>query len=273
MSELSQFHYVITGPENGRRWVFIHGLMGFLNNWRKVVSLIEPTERCLAYDQRGHGRSFKPATGYAAEDYADDLKYILDELGWDKIILVGHSMGGRNVLNFASRYPERVEKLVIEDIGPGPNSNAVDYYEKLLGVVPTPFANREVARTFFKSTFQQLAAARDRVEVLAQYFYANIEDKADGTASWRFSKEGVLETVRSSHIKDQWNELRGLQMPVLLIRGQDSRELSPGVYAEMLACNKMIKGVEIANSGHWVHADQPAEFVLALKDFAGGFEG
>jgi pimeloyl-ACP methyl ester carboxylesterase len=51
-------------------------------------------------------------------DYAGDLKGILDELGWQKIHLVGHSMGGRNAFHFAGLYPERVQKLVVEDISP-----------------------------------------------------------------------------------------------------------------------------------------------------------
>lgn len=268
---LSQFHHVVSGPESGRRWVFVHGLMGFANNWRKIISGIEATERCLTFDQRGHGRSIKPMTGYAPENYADDLKMILDSLGWERVILVGHSMGGRNVLNFASRFPERVEKLVIEDIGPEMKPHAVDYYEDLLGAVPTPFATREEAKFFFQGEFQKRVKVRDKVDVLAQYFYANVEDKPDGTVSWRFSKEAILESVVAGREKDRWSELRGLQMPVLLIRGQNSQELSENIYQEMLASNKMIKGVEIQGAGHWVHADRPQEFVQVLKEFVGGF--
>lgn len=118
MGHLQQFHYKITGPPSGRPWVFLHGLMGYLHNWASVIRSLDATEKCLTYDQRGHGQSFKPAQGYAAKDYAEDLKLIIDELGFKKIILVGHSMGGRNALHFASAYPERIEKLVIEDIGP-----------------------------------------------------------------------------------------------------------------------------------------------------------
>src|SRR3712207_2123744 len=124
MSEMKKFNYSLSGAENGRRWVFVHGLMGFLNNWKKITSFLDATERSLTYDQRGHGRSFKPDSGYMPEDYAQDLKELTDQLGWDKFILCGHSMGGRNVLVFASMYPEKVEKLIIEDIGPESNEKA-----------------------------------------------------------------------------------------------------------------------------------------------------
>lgn len=269
MEKLAQFHSQLYGPEDGRRWVFLHGLMGFSANWRKIIKGLEATERCLTYDQRGHGRSIKPAAGYAPENYADDLLEILNELGWEKIVLVGHSMGARNAMNFAFRFPERVEKLVLEDIGPEGNPQQLEYYQYLLGLVPTPFANRAEAKDFFTHKFAEVAKTRDRADVLGAYFYANMEDKPDGQVSWRFFKEGILESVRAGRDRDRWDELRQLKMPVLLIRGRESQELSPEVYARMLGANKMIKGVELGPSGHWVHADQPQAFIEALKDFVG----
>lgn len=271
MSHLDLFHHQITGPENGRRWVFVHGLMGYGANWRKIASALEGTERILTYDQRGHGRSMKPDSGYAPEDYAEDLNQITDDLGWNKFILVGHSMGGRNAAHFAFRHPEKVEKLVVEDIGMEAAANAVEYYEKLLGVVPTPFENRDEARKFFNGEFQKVATARDRLEVLSQFFYANIEEKPDGTADWRFSKKGILETVTQGRSEDRWNEVQSLKMPTLWVRGANSKELSPENYQKILGSNPLISGVEIPDAGHWVHSDQPTLFIAALKNFAGGF--
>src|SRR5690606_32763910 len=107
----------------------------------------------LTYDQRGHGRSFKPESGYSPEDYANDLEKILNELGWERIHLVGHSMGGRNALSFASRFPQRVISLVIEDISPESNPGDVARYEKLLNRVPTPFQSKKDAKDFLLNDF------------------------------------------------------------------------------------------------------------------------
>jgi pimeloyl-ACP methyl ester carboxylesterase len=271
MSYLEDFYHQIIGPTDGRKWVFVHGLMGYGQNWRKIVSGLEQTECCLIYDQRGHGRSIKPSSGYAPEDYANDLLGLIDELGWEKIILVGHSMGGRNVLNFASRFPQRLEKLVIEDIGPEAAPNAQDYYEYLLNLPPTPFATREEARKYFYGEFMQTAKTREKIETMAAYFYANMIEQPDGTVSWRFSKDGILETVRVGRARDRWDEVRGLQIPTLLVRGAESQELSRENYEEMLSCNKMLTGVEIPGAAHWVHSDQPQAFIEALKNFVGGF--
>lgn len=273
MSSLADFHHQFYGPENGRRWVFLHGLMGFLNNWRKIISGIEASERVLVYDQRGHGRSIKPATGYAPEDYARDLKDILDELGWDKIILVGHSMGARNGLVFCDRWPERVEKFVLEDIGPDSPPSDSEYYRRLLGLVPTPFASREAARSFFQNEFATKMPMKEKAETLGAYFYANMTDQSDGTVTWRFSPDAILQSVDEGRKGDRWPELQRLKVPTLLIRGEDSPELTAATYARMLETNKMIHGVIVPKAGHWVHADQPQLVLNAIKQFVGGFEG
>lgn len=243
--------------------------MGFSGNWRKIISSIDGTERCLSYDQRGHGRSIKPATGYAPEDYAKDLSGILDELGWDKIILVGHSMGARIAFYFAAHNPDRVEQLVIEDIGPSVQADNLPYYENLLGGIPTPFKSREEAKAFLMGDFLRTARTKERAEILAQFFYANMDEKSPGVVDWRFSKEAILESVRAAHKRDYWAEIRALSMPTLLIRGETSMELSRESYEKMLEANKMMKGVEIAKAGHWVHSDQPQDFIHALKQFTG----
>jgi len=268
-SYLERFNYQLNGPESGRKWVFLHGLMGYGSNWRKIVSTLEKTDRILTYDQRGHGRSWKPLTGYASDDYADDLLMITQELGWDRFILVGHSMGGRNALAFASRYPEKVEKLIIEDIGPDSNMKAVEYYQKMIESVPTPFQTKLQAKEYMLNEWPKKGFAHENVMTLANYLYSNLEEKENGKVDWRFSKEAILSSVALGRAKDAWSELRKLSAPTLIIRGAHSQELSKDVFQKMLASNPRLSGIEVPNAGHWVHADQPSEFARILTDFVG----
>lgn len=271
-SYLSQFNYQLVGPEDGQRWVFLHGLMGYALNWRKIISGLESTERVFSYDQRGHGKSFKPLTGYAAEDYADDLFLITEELGWERFILVGHSMGARNAMMFAHKFPEKVERLVLEDIGPEGKPEAIKYYQDLLGLVPTPFANKLAAKEFFLNEFPQklkVLGGHENANTLGQYFYSNLIDTSENTVDWRFSKEAILASVRLGRAKDHWSELRQLPMSTLVVRGQNSTELSPEVFARMIVSNPRIEGVEIPNAGHWVHSEQSQEFLRVIRQFAG----
>lgn len=270
MSILENINYTIKGDPSGRRWVFVHGLMGFLNNWQRITSSFPESECCLCYDQRGHGKSFQPESGYTPEDYAQDLKKLTDALGWDRFILVGHSMGGRNVTVFAALYPEKVEKLIVEDIGPEANAKSGDYYQKLLDAVPTPFESREKARDFFKNEFASKITTKEPPTVLASFLYANLVDK-NGVWDWKFSKAGILESVRTGRIKDRWKEVESLKMPTLWIRGSESKELKPETFQRVLDSNPMIQGVEIPGAGHWVHSEKPIEFSQAVKNFVGGF--
>lgn len=255
-----------------RRWVFLHGLMGYALNWRKIITLLGPNDLVLVYDQRGHGQSWKPITGYAPEDYAEDLLEIVREIGWTQFVLVGHSMGGRNALMFGARHPEFLQKLVIEDIGPESNSEATDYYQKLLDAVPTPFVNKLSAKQFFMNDFRKLAVEiglRGNRETVGLYFYSNIVDQPDGTADWRFSKQAILDSVTLGRGKDHWAEFMALSVPTLVIRGAQSEELAAEVFARMAITNSHVQTVEIPNAGHWVHYDQPEAFVQALKTFVG----
>ncbi len=253
-----------------RRWVFLHGLMGYGLNFRKIASGLETTDLSLIFDQRGHGKSWQPLTGYAPEDYAEDLYLILDELGWEKINLVGHSMGGRNALLFASKFAERLDHLILEDIGPESQAGAADYYEKLLGAVPTPFPNKKAAKDFFMNEFPKNTWIRGELQTIGLYMYSNLVDQPDGTADWRFSRSAIIESVLLGRAKDHWREFSNLSVPTLVMRGANSPDLSSENFQKMVSSNSRVKGAQIANAGHWIHYDQAEEFVRIIKSFVGG---
>ena len=219
------------------------------------------------FDQRGHGKSFHPESGYSPEDYAGDLLKILDDLGWSEIHLVGHSMGGRNAINFTYNNAQRVKKLVIEDIGPESGRRSYENIKGMLDLVPTPFSTKKEAREFFNEKFAHLIKEKPNARVLSEYFYTNIEEKASGQADWRFSREGILESLRQGHKTQRWNELESIVCPTLVIRGELSSEFSAEVFQKMLNCNQKFKGVQIEKAGHWVHFDKPREFVNVLQEF------
>lgn len=264
---LSQFHHRISGNLNGHKLVFLHGLMGALMNWAKIVPAFENDFQILTYDQRGHGRSFKPTTGYSARDFALDLKGILDELGWETIYLVGHSMGGRNALEFAHLFPQRTIKLVVEDIAPGMGVRPMTDIERLIALVPAPFATHAEAKRFFDNDYEKLIPWHPSPNVISKFFYANLEEKPDGKWDWRFFKPGILEALHLGHSQDHWAEIEGLTMPTLWMRGGRSTDLSRIAFDEVLARNPVIRGVEIADAGHWIHFEQPEAFTLAVREF------
>lgn len=268
---LSNFHYSVLGSDHLPRVVFIHGLMAFSANWRKIASRLQNDYQCLIYDQRGHGRSFKPATGYSPEVFAEDLNKITDELGWDHFHLVGHSMGGRNAIVFADLYPHKVKTLTIEDMGPEIDPQADQYFQKMLSAVPTPFQSKDEVKAFFATEFKNRFQSKEAIDVLSLFLQANIEETDDHLFDWRFSKEAILQIVKEGHIKDRWAEIQRFTMPTLLIRGEFSHVLSKMVYEKMLDSNSHIQGVEIKQTGHWIHFDKYEEFLVILREFLGKY--
>jgi esterase len=282
MSVLEQFHYSIScqiADEKQRseapKLVFLHGVMGFASNWRKISRAFETTHEVLDFDQRGHGRSFQPESGYSPEDYASDLKKILDELGWSSIDLVGHSMGGRVAFCFANLHPEMIRRLVIEDIGPAMQAEGANLVVRILDAVKVPFKTRAEAKAYFegeflvefRSDFFGDSPNEKGLIGLSQFLYANIKDLADGRCDWRFSAKGVRESVRQGRLHERWEDIRGLTMPTLVIRGQQSRDLPDEIFKQMLKENSQIEGAVIEDTGHWVHSEQPDRFTQTLREF------
>ena len=268
MSYLSNFHYQITGPEQNAeaapKLIFLHGVMGYSANWRRIAKAFEHEYQILVYDQRGHGRSFQPATGYRAEDYAGDLEKIIDELGWKKVNLVGHSMGGRIAFHFAAHNPQRVTHLVIEDIGPSMHPTGASLVLRMLDATPVPFPSKREAKHWFDTTFLELFKDERQKEGLAAYLYANLTENENKQAVWRFFEPGIRASIEDGRAVERWDEIRALTMPTTLIHGEFSRDLPRELFEEVLKVNPLMRGVEIAGAGHWVHSDKPEEFIAAV---------
>jgi esterase len=267
MGYLEKFHYQISGDDSKAKLVFLHGLMGAGKNWSRIVNAFKDNYHILTYDQRGHGRSFQPKEGYHPRDYAEDLKNILDELQWQRVHLVGHSMGGRNAIQFAALYPERLLSLTVEDIGVFNDPADQGKIRKLIDLVPTPFESRKAAREFFQKTFEGLIPDNPQAKTLANYFYMNMSERDNGTTSWRFSKQGILKSVEEGRKRDMDTEWMSIKQPILLMRGQNSTDLSQENFDKMQSLNPFCKGVLIENSGHWIHFEQPELFIQTLKQF------
>ena len=279
-SYLERFNYQLLRGQNPpssaegvlRRWVFLHGLMGFGLNFRKIAQLLESRDESLVFDQRGHGRSWHPLSGYAPKDYAEDVQGIVTELGWERFILVGHSMGGRNALYYAWQYPQKIVGLVIEDIGPEAKPEAVAYYLGMLETIPTPFPSKKAAKEYLTGDFLLTSYGRRGGATLGLYLYSNLTEKSPGIVDWRFSKEAIQQSIELGRGQDHWRIWRDLKVPTLVIRGEHSTDLSQSVFDEMLRTQSYARGVVIPASGHWVHFDQAELFVRELLIWAESLE-
>lgn len=267
MSILENFNYKITGDDHLPKLVFLHGLMGFLNNWGSITRRLSSKYQCLVYDQRGHGKSIKPESGYYPRDFAQDLSQILEALNWKSINLVGHSMGGRNALFFSYIHPEKLISLTIEDIGPEADPSNYLYYQKMLDAIPTPFLTRLDAQNYFNHQFELDFKTKESPKTIIPFLMANLEEKSNGAYDWKFSKTGIIDSVREGRSEDMWPIIEKISIPTLYMRGENSKDLSKTVFNQVLAKNTLITGVEISDAGHWIHFDQPDVFASQLEAF------
>ena len=105
-----KLHYRELGE--GKPMVILHGLFGFSDNWQSQAKRFSEYYRVIMVDLRNHGHSdWNDEFSYKL--MAEDLKELLDELELNKIILIGHSMGGKAAMLFAQLYESYLEKLIV----------------------------------------------------------------------------------------------------------------------------------------------------------------
>ena len=100
---------------SGPAVIVLHGFLGMSDNWKSVGKRYEEDGfQVHLVDQRNHGRSFWSDT-FNYELMVEDLSHYLDHHALEKVLLLGHSMGGKTAMQFSSTYPQRVEKLIVAD--------------------------------------------------------------------------------------------------------------------------------------------------------------
>ncbi len=110
----------VSGDPDGGAVILLHALGKTGSDWGRVAEELGRRWRIHIPDLRGHGRSDWPGA-YSFELMRDDVAAMIDALGLERVRLIGHSMGGVVAYLYAMRYPERVERLVLEDVPlPGP---------------------------------------------------------------------------------------------------------------------------------------------------------
>jgi pimeloyl-ACP methyl ester carboxylesterase len=248
--------------------VMLHGLRAYAQTWDRVAQVLAKKYHIIALDQRGRGKSdWGSPSEYFTPNYVEDLKNVIEGFGLTKFTLMGHSMGGATALMFSQMHPEYLEGLIVEDIGPGSSatSNGADRIKKELNNTPRRFISRIEAKTFWQK--DRPGAPDEAIEQRLQYMM--VEDE-DGAMKWRYDLEGISKArldTDISKIPDLWPAVLNLNVPTLVLRGENSDFLSREVLSEMAQKNSNINTFEISNSSHYIHDDNFPEFMTRLEPF------
>lgn len=243
----------------GQPLIILHGLFGQSDNWNTLAKRFsEKGFHVFTIDQRNHGLS-PHSEVWNYEAMAQDLKEFIDEHQLKQVILLGHSMGGKTVLFFEQQFPNMAQKLIVADIAPRAYEPHHDDVLKALNAVD----------------FTNIHTRKDAEAILGQYItdfgtkqflLKNIYWREDKTKqmAWRFNLETI--TKKYHHI--------GVEVPLfksktqtLFIRGEKSHYITD---KDMIDIRYRFEDVDlktIANSGHWVHAEQPDAFFNCVMEF------
>ena len=251
-------HSKIYGEERTETPLLVfHGLFGMLDNWGsfgKEIGELMPTH---LIDLRNHGRSFH-SEFMSHDDLANDILNYLNDHKIEKANLLGHSLGGKAVMQFAIKYPEKLDRLIVVDISPK----------------AYPPHHQGIIKALQSVDFSVVESRQDVEKVLGEYIHEkfviqflmkNLYWTDDKKLAWRFN----LNTLAEKYTEFVSNAIKFgvFDGPTLFVAGANSNYILPQdelLIRQQFPNSKIIK---IANAEHWVQANNPVDFNAAVKDF------
>ncbi|WP_298895965.1 alpha/beta fold hydrolase [uncultured Psychroserpens sp.] len=242
----------------GQPFVILHGFLGMSDNWKTLGNkFAEAGFEMHLVDQRNHGRSFHNDE-FNYEVLSEDLKRYSDAHQLENMTLLGHSMGGKTAMLFASEYPELVSKLMVADISP--RFYPVHHDAILAGLSALDFndiKSRGAADTFLS---QYVSEPGVRMFLLKNLYWVE-----KGQLGLRINldvlKENVTEVGEALPIHSKFEN------PTLFLRGDKSEYVMP-TDEKLIKQHFPLAAIEtITNAGHWLHAENPKDFYEAVINF------
>lgn len=259
-----RFHYVSWGDAHAPLLIALHGLRSYAETFDDLAHAL-PGHRVISLDQRGRGRSdWDPAQQYDTLTYVADLEALVATLGLKQFALLGHSMGGANAIVYAARNPAHVERLIIEDMGPGASASSAgsERIKQELANTPEAFSDWVAARRFWRSIRPHVteAAIDSRVTF-------SLKDNDQGRVVWRHDQQGIAAARLRIAPTDLWPHAEQIRCPILLLRGMNSDFLSEATALQMAARLPRLQHHPVAGAGHYIHDDAPEEFITTVRRF------
>lgn len=274
--------HVLEWSREGVPFVMLHGFGNEAHIWDDFAPVVAPYYRTLALDLRGHGDSGHDSEQrYDYEFHVRDLEAVTAELGIDRFVLMGHSLGGRVATLFAGAHPERLAGLILVDSGPELDTRgttrivldvqkettaagsggfeSVAEYERLLSLA-YPAAKPGIIGRMARHGLHQREDGRYERKADPAFHRARAEISADDLAA---REERVT--------RELWEALGRVECPTLVVRGAASDVLSPDV-ADRMAEESLCDGTlaVVGQASHSVMTDNPDGFAEAVAQFALG---
>lgn len=240
---------------SGRPLLILHGLFGSLDNWKSLGLKFAENYEVYLIDQRNHGKS-PHSYEFDYHVMSDDLIEFVNDHYLRGIYVLGHSMGGKTVMNFA-QHCDLIDKIVIADIAPKAYKPHHNNLVKAMEDIP-------LDRITSRGEVDELLEENVPDNSVRQFLMKNLYWREKGKLDWKINlpiiKKNMIEIAGAI-------EEEVVETPTLFIRGAKSNYISDEDYPliKKQFPNSIME--TIPDAGHWLHAENPKLFYTLVSDF------
>lgn len=244
---------------NGFPLIILHGLYGSSDNWVTIAKSISDKFTVILPDQRNHGLSPKSSIhNYTA--LSNDVLDLANDLRLKKFFLAGHSMGGKCAISFALKWPERLEGLLVADISPflsekEHHDEYLQHLEILNAIIST-----DLSGVYSRNEIESALSQRIKSDKITGLIMKNLQRNTDNSFSWRLNAPVILKYIGQlmSPVEIPGEDrIPVTGFPVLFLKGANSDYLPASDFSRILRLFPAAEFIEIPDSGHWIHTDNP----------------
>jgi len=240
--------------------LFFHGITSNSAVFAPMMARLSDRFTTIAVDQRGHGLSDKPESGYGAKDYAEDIASLIRTLDRGPAILVGHSLGSRNSVTAAARYPDLVRSVVAIDFTPYIEDEVFDALEARVNAGDQLFKDVAAVEAYLSARYPNIPA--DAIKIRAESGYRAVEGGLRPLAS----PAAMAQTAKGLRA-DLTPVYREVEKPVLIVRGGESKLVSPEALAKTSRLRPDLPVVVVPGADHYVNEVSPEITLRAITNF------
>lgn len=241
----------------GQDIVILHGLFGSSDNWMSISKKLAENYTVWLLDQRNHGQS-PHDNDFTYDAMAEDLDEFLKQHNISNPILLGHSMGGKVAMNYALKHQPELEKLVIADIAP-------KYYPPHHQQILAGLNSIDIQNVKSRGEIDKQLSEYIREMGVRAFLMKNIYRTEDGNYDWRINLPVItnqIENVGDENLGDY-----SYAGETLFIRGERSDYI---LDEDLDLIQKFFPNSHldtVINAGHWLHAEQPVDFLNKILNF------
>ncbi|WP_026706099.1 alpha/beta fold hydrolase [Flavobacterium soli] len=242
----------------GKPFVVMHGFLGMSDNWKTLgTQYAAEGYQVHMLDLRNHGRSLH-SEEFNYEVMAQDVYDYCQANNLQKIDLLGHSMGGKVAMFFAMKFPEKLNKLIIADIGP--KYYRPHHQDILAGLNAIDFSVKPE-----RSDVEEILKKHVEDFGTRQFLMKSLYWKEPGQLALRFNLEVFNQQIEN--IGEALPEDFVYERPTLFLKGANSNYIKEEDYQAIKSQFPKAEIEVIANAGHWLHAEKPKDFYQKTINF------